>query len=102
MLIKPERMLSPKGHWAICSMVAILVIAPIAAGSSAIAAGFSFTQIDVPGATSTNSFGINNAGQIVGTFTNSTGLHGFLDSGGIFTQIDVPGASRTEAFGIND
>jgi uncharacterized membrane protein len=30
--------------------------------------GGSFTQIDVPGARSTEAFGINDAGQIVGSF----------------------------------
>ena len=47
-------------------------------------------------------FGINDAGQIVGPFIDSTGVHGFLDTGGSFTQIDVPGAISTQAFGIND
>jgi probable HAF family extracellular repeat protein len=56
----------------------------------------------VPGASSTFASGINDAGQIVGSFSNSTGTHGFLDIGGSFIQIDVPGASRTVASGIND
>src|SRR5262249_14780839 len=65
--------------------------------------GGSFTQIDVPGGTFTEAFGINDAGQIVGRFRNSTGqLSGFLNAAGSFTQIDVPGAIDTEAFGIND
>jgi probable HAF family extracellular repeat protein len=84
------------------SIVAFLVIAPIAAGSSANAATFSFTQIDAPGATDTSARGINDAGQIVGTFSDSTGFHGFLNAGGSFTQIDVPDATNTQAFGIND
>src|SRR3954454_4297257 len=64
---------------------------------------YTFTQIDVPGAALTNAFGINNAGQIVGIFANSTGpLHGFIDTGGIFTQIDVLGADMTVPNGIND
>jgi len=84
------------------SIVAFLVIAPMATGSSANAATFSFTQIDVPGASSTQAFGINDAGQIVGGFADSTGGHGFLFTGGSFTQIDVPGASVTQAQGIND
>ena len=42
----------------------------------------------------TEASGINDAGQIVGIFSDSTGdVHGFLDTGGSFTQIDVPGAS---------
>jgi probable HAF family extracellular repeat protein len=67
----------------------------------------SFTQIHVPGAI-TDAFGINDAGQIVGGFTDTTGpTHGFLDTRGSFTQIDVPGLTPgaqtfTVAFGIND
>jgi hypothetical protein len=60
-----------------------------------------FTPIDVPGGTDTSALGINGAGQIVGNFF-ATGVHGFLDSGGMFTQIDAPGATSTEVFGIND
>ena len=39
-----------------------------------------FITIDVPGADPgrTTASGINNAGQIVGSFTNATGTHGFL------------------------
>jgi hypothetical protein len=41
--------------------------------------GGSFTQIDVPGATSTEAHGINNAGQIVGFFiSNTEQLHDHL------------------------
>jgi probable HAF family extracellular repeat protein len=60
----------------------------------------------VPGAigglVGTQAYGINDEGQIVGNFSNSTGEHGFLDVGGSFTQIDVPGATSTDVFGIND
>ena len=62
----------------------------------------SFTTIDVPGSFSTLANGINDAGQVVGTYTNSAGTFGFLESGGSYTTIDVPGATRTEANGIND
>ena len=85
------------------SIAGILATAPLATGSPANASAFSFTQLDVPGATLTAARGINDAGQIVGVFTNSTGTHGFLDTGGSFTQIDVPGAilEGTRANGIN-
>jgi hypothetical protein len=54
------------------------------------------------GATDTSAYGINGAGQIVGGYTGSGGLHGFLDSGGVFTTVDVPGANNfTLARGIN-
>src|SRR3954463_15670755 len=52
----------------------------------------SFMQIDVPGATDTQAQGINDAGQIVGLFSDSMGGHGFLDTAGTFTTIDVPSA----------
>ena len=42
------------------------------------AASFTFTPIDVPGAISTEASGINPSGQIVGTYNDSTGEHGFL------------------------
>ena len=68
MLTKSERTLSLNSCWTMLSIVAFLVIAPMAAGSSANAANFSFTQIDVPGAIYTLAHGINDAGQIVGYF----------------------------------
>jgi hypothetical protein len=45
---------------------------------------YSFTTIDVPGASpgSTSVLGINNSGQIVGGFSDATGSHGFVDTGG--------------------
>ena len=65
---------------------------------------YTFTTIDVPGGNNTAAYGINDAGQIVGSFASNsgTGVHGFLDAGGVFTQIDVPGGTYTEAYGINN
>jgi len=78
----------------------------LAAASPASAAAYTFTTIDVPGAVpgSTRGGGINNSGQIVGSFVAGATTHGFLDTGGSFTTIDVPGASGagTVASGIND
>ena len=79
MLTKTEGTLSLNSCWTMLSIVAFLAIAPMAAGSSANAATFSFTQIDVPGAFGTRAHGINDAGQIVGQFFDSTiSIHGFL------------------------
>jgi probable HAF family extracellular repeat protein len=64
-----------------------------------------FPQIEVPGAMSTLALGINDRGQIVGTFRDAEGvLRGFLLDQGVFTPIDVdvPGATRTEPTGINN
>ena len=63
---------------------------------------FSLTTIDVPGATSTAAIGINNAGQIVGSYTSATGTHGFVDTNGVFTTVDVPGSSFTQITSINN
>src|SRR5438093_1446338 len=64
---------------------------------------FTFTTIDVPGATLTNAIGINARGQIVGAYADAGGaFHGFLLDGGTFTTIDVPGATFSAAFGINN
>src|SRR4051794_30810636 len=103
MLTKTEGTLSLNSCWTMLSIAAVLLVALIASGSSVYAANFIFTQIDVPGATSTSASGINDAGQIVGQFNNG-GTHGFLYSGGSFTQIDAPGATfaGTSASGIND
>ena len=49
--------------------------------SQAHAASYSFTPFDVPGASATAARGINNAGQVVGGFGDSSGLfHGFVAS----------------------
>jgi hypothetical protein len=65
---------------------------------------YSFTTIDVPGATATAVTGINGSGQIVGWFGSPpSGLaRGFVDTGGSFTTIDVPGTTVTQALRIND
>ena len=72
--------------------------------SPVLAEPFNFTPIDVPGATQTQPMGINNSGQIVGFYWDSSfQSHGFLDENGTFTTIDVPGNSGfTEALGINN
>jgi probable HAF family extracellular repeat protein len=67
--------------------------------------GAVFTTIDVPGADDNVANGINNAGQIVGSFRDAGGVfHSFLKDGTTFTTIDVPGAfpGSTQANGIND
>jgi len=60
-----------------------------------------YSSIDFPGAVSTNAWGINPWGEIVGLYVDTGGKqHGFLLSGGQFTSIDYPGAIATDARGI--
>src|SRR2546422_145484 len=60
-----------------------------------------FEWIDVPGAVGTRAFGLNPRGDIVGSYTDGTGTHGFVRSDGVLTTINYPGAATTEAWGIN-
>ena len=74
----------------------------LGAASAAFGQGPTFTTIDVPGATSTTPWALNNRDNIVGLFVNpDKSTHGFLLSAGQYTTIDYPGASGTELYGIN-
>jgi hypothetical protein len=65
--------------------------------------GGSFSAIEVPGAVRTVPTGINDSGQIVGWFIDTSRIyHGFLDNSGSFTTIDFPGSRFTQAHGINN
>jgi probable HAF family extracellular repeat protein len=62
---------------------------------------YTFTSIDVPDAQQTMAFGINDHGQIVGTWGDAVRVHGFLLDHGTFTTIDVPDSTNVNVFGIN-
>ncbi len=71
----------------------------------AYAIDYTYATLDVSGGNNTAAYGVNDAGQIVGSFASNGapgGVHGFLYSGGTFSQINVPGGAYTEAFGINN
>lgn len=68
---------------------------------------FKYVSINFPGAFSTQVNGINNGGEIVGTYmkTSCTGTcvtHGFKFVNSKFTTVDIPGASSTTVEGVND
>jgi probable HAF family extracellular repeat protein len=66
-------------------------------------APLAYTNIDIPGASSSGASNINSFGQIVGTYVDSLGTHAYVtDKRGGFTTIDFPGAARTFGSGIND
>ena len=74
----------------------------LVASSNVLADGPTLTTIDFPGAASTQAWGINRRGDIVGLYVSvDNAQHGFLLSGDKFTAIDFPGASLTNVFGIN-
>ena len=62
-----------------------------------------FTQLDYPGAESTQAMAINDSGVIVGAYIiNKTGPHGFLYQNGTYSNMDYPGAGYTLPSGINN
>jgi len=65
---------------------------------------FTFSSLDssFPGASSTNAYGINNAGDIVGIVDDATGRHGYKKVGGVVTAIRYPGGFTTYTNGLND
>jgi len=67
--------------------------------------GVSTTTLNVPtqGVTVTQAFGVNDAGEVVGSFNDATGAtHGFIYQNGSFQSIDVPGATATTVNGLNN
>src|SRR5882724_10995648 len=74
----------------------------LGAASNLLADGGAFTAIDFPGAASTQAWGINPGGDIIGFYVSADkATHGFLKSRGEYSSIDFPGASFTEANGIS-
>ena len=74
----------------------------LAFGPALFAQSYTFTSLEVPGATQTDATGINNRGTIVGFYFNSPLLHGFALQKGTYTTVDAPGSSlETRLSGIN-
>ena len=78
-------------------------VSALAAAASSQSSGYVgvFESIHVPGSSGTRAFGINPRGDIVGSYTDAMGTHGYVLRDGEFTSIDYPGAAITEAWGIN-
>lgn len=64
---------------------------------------YSYSPVSFPGARATIAYGVNRAGDIVGSYRDaaSNDMHGFLRRDGKFTPIDYPGAKSTVARGIS-
>ena len=61
---------------------------------------YEISTITIPGAQSSVANGINASGDIVGSYGDAAGTHGFVVRGGELTTFDYPGAGVTEARGI--
>jgi hypothetical protein len=69
--------------------VSVRSLLPVAVAPPANAVSYNYTAIDVPGASgNTEPYGINNSGQITGTYYDG-GYHGFLFSGGTYTGFAI-------------
>jgi uncharacterized membrane protein len=60
-----------------------------------------FKPLFVGGIPTAAAWDMNPAGEIVGVFRNSAGVHGFVLRDGVNVPIDFPGATATRVFGIN-
>lgn len=84
------------------SAVATLVVSLFCVVPMAEAQGYTFTKVNYPGSTMTETSGINNLGQVVGTYTDAAGKpHGFIYQNGTYTTLDYPGTQNNFAFGIS-
>src|SRR5438093_2595394 len=96
-------------------LVTAVLLVGVRAASAATTETFVPTTIHYPGSTSTVARGINNSGEIVGTYscaaacinpqtgeTSTAGTHGFLLQDGLYTRIDVDGGTATIARGISE
>lgn len=78
--------------------LSVLCSGPLSAQQSMV-----FKTLDVPGASQTWIYGINQSGEIVGTYTDGSGTHGFTYRGGWFSNIAHPSApNATVARAIDD
>jgi uncharacterized membrane protein len=82
--------------WLVILAIGLLALVP-----AAMAGPPHFITLDFQGAVATYAFGINPAGDIVGSYVDSSGdEHGFALRNGNFTSFDYPASVWTEGWGI--
>lgn len=69
---------------------------------TSLAQSATWAHFDAPGARRTFAAGINNGGDVVGTYVSEDGMHAYRYRLGVFTTIDPPNAISAHAVGIND
>ncbi|BAY99921.1 hypothetical protein NIES37_39040 [Tolypothrix tenuis PCC 7101] len=78
------------------------IFQPEANPSSIREAKLEFTTFDISNAIATDALGINDQGDIIGSFRDSQGDHGFLKQRRSISTFDYPNALLTYANGINN
>ena len=68
--------------------------------STSVQGSYTYTTLDVPGASSTHAYGID-GDNIVGRYSDGSGTHGFMYDGTDYTPLDYPDANETYAYGID-
>jgi uncharacterized membrane protein len=81
--------------------LALAILATIGGAAQSADLQYTFREINVPGSTTSDAWGINAAGDVVGNYTLGLQAFGFLLQRGVFTTINVPGSTYTAAFSIN-
>ena len=112
--MSPHQIRCDLSQIAVAMTIAMLVVG-VRAAPAAKTETFVPTTIRYPGSTSTAARGLNNSGDIVGTYacatacvnpmtgeTSTAGTHGFLLEDRVYTRIDVPGGTATVARGISE
>ena len=62
-----------------------------------------FTAINFPKSLGTQAMGINDKGDVVGFYLDSSGVqHAYVKKGAKYTSFDISGGTTTEAWGINN
>jgi hypothetical protein len=65
--------------------------------------GGKFTAVNVPKSNGTQAIGINDKGDVVGLYLDSSNVqHGYVKTGAKYKSIDVTGGTSTQAWGINN
>lgn len=82
-------------------LVSALALTGLAAAETEL--GFNFSDVVVPGAVQTDSYGINDHAQIAGDYIDANGdVHGMILKGTDLTTFDAPNGNTTQGFGINN
>lgn len=86
-------------------VLALVAILTLGGATAAHSDTFPYQTLDYPGSTSSYAYGINNSGEIVGSYdgTENSSARGYVYSNGTYTPVDYPGiAAGTTPYGINN